>query len=83
VRIIHGDQDGIAPLAMAHYLQDQLPRATLEVVAGAGHLIAADVEDFVSERLKHILSTDVVGQVSHAVDDAYLPVKPPCLRRGG
>jgi pimeloyl-ACP methyl ester carboxylesterase len=32
VRIIHGDQDGIAPLAMAQHLRGRLPHATLEVV---------------------------------------------------
>ncbi len=43
VRIVHGDRDGVAPLAMARYLRSHLPHATLEVVPGAGHLIAADV----------------------------------------
>lgn len=35
--ILHGAHDAIAPLAAALYLQRALPRATLEVLAGAAH----------------------------------------------
>ena len=58
VRIIHGDQDGIAPLAMAQYLKAQFRSASFEVVPGAGHMIAADVKGAMQERLKRILLTD-------------------------
>jgi pimeloyl-ACP methyl ester carboxylesterase len=58
VRIYHGDQDGIAPLAMAHYLKARFPQATLEVVPGAGHLIAADVRGPMREQLTQIVSAD-------------------------
>jgi pimeloyl-ACP methyl ester carboxylesterase len=58
VRIIHGEQDGIAPLAMAHHLRGRLPHATLEVVPGAGHMLAADVAGVLREQLERILSTD-------------------------
>ncbi len=61
VRIIHGDQDGIAPLAMAHYLRGRLPHALLEVVPGAGHMLAADVGGVLREQLQRILSTDGAG----------------------
>jgi pimeloyl-ACP methyl ester carboxylesterase len=62
VRIIHGEQDGIVPLAMAHYLRGRLLHATLEVVPGAGHMLAADVAGVLREQLERILSTDVAGQ---------------------
>jgi pimeloyl-ACP methyl ester carboxylesterase len=61
VRIIHGDQDGIAPVAMAHYLKAQFRRATFEIVPGAGHLIAADVKGALHERLKRIVMTDAAA----------------------
>lgn len=35
--ILHGARDAIAPLAAAQYLQRSLPRAALEVFAGAAH----------------------------------------------
>ena len=35
--ILHGDRDALAPLAAAEYLQRSLPRAALEVIAGAAH----------------------------------------------
>ena len=35
----HGDRDDEVPLAHARWIADQIPRATLEVVEGAGHLI--------------------------------------------
>jgi pimeloyl-[acyl-carrier protein] methyl ester esterase len=35
--ILHGAHDTIAPLAAGQYLQRALPRATLEVLAGAAH----------------------------------------------
>jgi pimeloyl-ACP methyl ester carboxylesterase len=62
VRIIHGDQDAIAPLAMAHHLRGLLPHATLEIVPSAGHLLAADVAGVLRAQLERILSTDVAGQ---------------------
>jgi pimeloyl-ACP methyl ester carboxylesterase len=58
VRIIHGDQDDIAPIAMAHHLRGLLPHATLEVVPGAGHLLAADVAGVLRAQLERIVSTD-------------------------
>jgi pimeloyl-ACP methyl ester carboxylesterase len=64
VHIIHGDQDEIAPLAMAHYLRGRLPAATLEVVPGAGHLIAADVTGAIRERFQRLLLTDAAAQGS-------------------
>jgi pimeloyl-ACP methyl ester carboxylesterase len=62
VWVIHGDQDGIAPLAMARYLKGRLPGATLEVVAGAGHMIAADVSGGLRGRLERILLADAAAQ---------------------
>lgn len=62
VRIIHGDQDGIAPLAMAHHLRGMLPHATLEVVPGGGHMLAADVTGVLRQQIERILSTDVAGR---------------------
>ena len=35
--ILHGERDAIAPLAAGQYLQRSLPRAALEVFAGAAH----------------------------------------------
>ena len=61
VRIIHGGQDGIAPLAMAHHLRGLLPHATLDVVPGAGHMLAADV-GVLREQLERTLSADVAGR---------------------
>ena len=61
VRIIHGDQDDIAPLAMAHHLRELLAHATLDVVPGAGHMLAADVAGAFREHLERILSTDTAG----------------------
>jgi pimeloyl-ACP methyl ester carboxylesterase len=69
VRIIHGDQDGIAPLAMAHYLRAQFLFATLEVVPGAGHLIAADVTGAIRERFERLLLTDAATQGSALAAD--------------
>jgi pimeloyl-ACP methyl ester carboxylesterase len=37
VLILHGERDAIAPLAAGQYLQRSLPRAALEVFAGAAH----------------------------------------------
>jgi pimeloyl-ACP methyl ester carboxylesterase len=39
VMLSHGDRDEEVPLAHARWMADQIPRATLEVVEGAGHLI--------------------------------------------
>jgi pimeloyl-ACP methyl ester carboxylesterase len=61
VRIIHGGQDDVAPLAMAYHLRELLPHATLEVLPGAGHMLAADVAGVLREYLERILSTDVAG----------------------
>ena len=57
VRIIHGGQDDVAPLAMAYHLRELLPHATLEVVPGAGHMLAADVAGVLREHLERILAT--------------------------
>ncbi len=35
--ILHGERDAVAPLAAGEYLQRSLPRAALEVFAGAAH----------------------------------------------
>jgi pimeloyl-ACP methyl ester carboxylesterase len=61
VRIVYGDQDGVAPLAMAHHLRVLLPHATLQVVPGAGHLLAADV-GVLREQLERVLSAGETGR---------------------
>ncbi len=66
VHIIHGDQDGIVPLAMARYLRARLPRATFEVVPGAGHLLAADLMGILRERLNSLLATDAAPERARA-----------------
>ena len=37
VLILHGDRDTVVPLAAGEYLERALPRATLEIIAGAAH----------------------------------------------
>jgi len=64
VRIIHGDRDEIAPLAMARYLKARLPRATFEVVPGAGHLIAANLLGVTPDRLRRILLADATTSLA-------------------
>jgi pimeloyl-ACP methyl ester carboxylesterase len=39
VLLWHGDQDDDVPLAHAHWLAERIPGASLEMVAGAGHLM--------------------------------------------
>jgi len=38
--VVHGDRDAVVPLASARHLADNLPRAELVVVPGAGHAVA-------------------------------------------
>jgi len=45
VRIVHGTDDRSTPLAMARELASRLPRATLEVLDGAGHFLIVDHGD--------------------------------------
>ena len=35
--VIHGGRDRLAPVGAARFLAEHLPRARLEIVAGAGH----------------------------------------------
>jgi pimeloyl-ACP methyl ester carboxylesterase len=42
VHILHGTADRDAPVALAQYLADALPAATLDVVDDAGHLVMID-----------------------------------------
>ncbi|MFZ2854173.1 MAG: alpha/beta fold hydrolase [Rhodocyclaceae bacterium] len=45
--LIHGERDPLMPLAAAHWLEEQLPQARLEVFAGAAHApFLADPERF-------------------------------------
>jgi pimeloyl-[acyl-carrier protein] methyl ester esterase len=56
--ILHGERDAVAPLAAGEYLQRSLPRAALEVFAGAAHapfvlrpqLTARRIVEFCSEQ---------------------------------
>lgn len=47
VTMVWGEADDAAPLAGARLAAQELPRATLEVVPGAGHLLEADLADAV------------------------------------
>jgi len=38
IHLIHGDADVNVPIEIARYLAEQIPGATLKVIAGAGHL---------------------------------------------
>ncbi|MFP3866647.1 MAG: alpha/beta fold hydrolase [Desulfobacteraceae bacterium] len=38
VIIVHGEQDRVAPVAQAYYLQAQIPTARLDIYQNAGHL---------------------------------------------
>jgi pimeloyl-ACP methyl ester carboxylesterase len=42
VRVIHGDADTLAPLAHAHHTAELIPRATMDVIPGQGHLSIID-----------------------------------------
>jgi pimeloyl-ACP methyl ester carboxylesterase len=40
--VIHGDEDPLVPLLNARYLARVIPRASLHVVRGGGHLFLFD-----------------------------------------
>jgi len=65
VLIVAGDQDPVAPVAQARVAAARLPRASLQIIAGAGHTMMAEqpdtfnriLADFI-ERERHGNSTD-------------------------
>jgi pimeloyl-ACP methyl ester carboxylesterase len=44
VRIWHGDEDEIVPLAHSRYIAGRVPGARLEVVGGAGHFLGGTID---------------------------------------
>lgn len=48
VRLWHGDEDRIVPLAHSIYTAGRLPGARLQVLAGVGHLLGAAIEPVVT-----------------------------------
>jgi pimeloyl-ACP methyl ester carboxylesterase len=57
--VLAGDDDPIIPLVNARILASRIPRATLHVVRGGGHLFLLDDRDDVIETIDDFLSSEV------------------------
>ena len=55
--IIVGDQDAITPPAMAQAMHRGIPRSTLAVMPGAGHMAVMEKPDAVNDELRRFLSS--------------------------
>jgi poly(3-hydroxyalkanoate) depolymerase len=53
--VLNGDDDPLIPVVNARLLASRLPRARLEIVAGAGHLFLWDDVDNLAERIGRFL----------------------------
>jgi pimeloyl-ACP methyl ester carboxylesterase len=53
--VVVGDEDGITPVADAESMQQALPRATLTVIPGAGHLSNLEQPEIFSRALADFL----------------------------
>lgn len=53
-RVLVGEEDYAAPLAMAQSLREGIPHSRLNVVSGARHLTPLEVPDIVAESLREI-----------------------------
>ena len=53
---IPGDNDPLVPVANARMLAERMPNATLEIVAGAGHLFLWDDAENLGRRIGRFLN---------------------------
>ncbi len=49
--VILGDEDPLVPVANGHMLAERIPRAELEIIAGAGHLLLWDEPERLAPRI--------------------------------
>ena len=54
--VIAGDDDPLVPVANARMLAERIPNATLEIVAGAGHLLLWDDSENLGRRISSFLN---------------------------
>jgi poly(3-hydroxyoctanoate) depolymerase len=54
--VIAGDDDPLVPVANARMLAERIPNATLEIVAGAGHLLLWDDAENLGRRISSFLN---------------------------
>jgi pimeloyl-ACP methyl ester carboxylesterase len=57
-RLVWGEGDIPAPVSLARKAQDILPRSTLTVVPGSGHLLDAGLHSALREALRDLVDTD-------------------------
>lgn len=55
--VLVGQEDGVTPIAEARALQSGIPRATMEVIPGAGHLSSLEAPAVFNAALERYLST--------------------------
>jgi pimeloyl-ACP methyl ester carboxylesterase len=58
VIIVTGEQDRLTPPKYAHFLQEHLPRATLELVPDSGHWVQLEQPSALAEALVVWLRSD-------------------------
>jgi len=62
--VISGDEDPLVPVANAQMLAGRIPNATLEIVAGAGHLFLWDDAENLGHRIGRFLNGSITRPAS-------------------
>ena len=62
--VIAGDDDPLVPVANARMLAERIPNATLEIVAGGGHLLLWDDAENLGRRISSFLNPERTRRVS-------------------
>jgi poly(3-hydroxyoctanoate) depolymerase len=62
--VIAGDDDPLVPVANAQMLAQRIPKATLEIVAGAGHLLLWDDAENLGRRISRFLNRTRTSRTS-------------------
>lgn len=75
--VVHGDRDGLVPLANARLCAALVPGARLDVVRGAGHFILSDAPNAVAERVAAFLADLRREPPVFAVARAAVPLPVP------
>jgi len=55
--LLHGSEDEIVPVQVAHYMRDRIPGARLEEISGVGHLAVGAASAAIDDRLESFLGS--------------------------
>ena len=58
VRILHGDDDRLAPVGIRRYLSEQIPGASYSEIAGGSHMLPVTQPELVVGEVKQLSADD-------------------------